>query len=76
MKKRKYIITTAGKFHHFDVAREMVKKNQLSKIITGYPWLKLKNENIAKKYVETYGFYRILRQPILNYSILKILMIF
>ncbi len=71
MKKRKYIITTAGKFHHFDLARVIEKKNQLSKIITGYPWFKIKNENIPKKYVEPYGLYRILRQPILNYSILK-----
>ena len=26
MKKRKYIITTAGKFHHFDLARVIEKK--------------------------------------------------
>ena len=68
MTKNKYIITTAGKFHHFDIAREMVKKNQLSKIISGYPWFKLKKEKIVKKYVEAHGFYRILRQPLLQSS--------
>jgi len=66
MRKKKYIITTAGKFHHFDVARVIEKKNQLSKIISGYPWFKLKKENIAKKFVEAQGIYRILREPIIQ----------
>ena len=47
MTKNKYIITTAGKFHHFDFAREMVKKNQLTKIISGYPWFKLKKARVT-----------------------------
>ena len=71
MKSKRYIITTAGKFHHFDVAREIEKKNQLCKIISGYPWFKLKKEKIAKKFVETRGIYRILREPIIRNSSLK-----
>lgn len=66
MKKNKYIITTAGKFHHFDVARVMERRNQLSKIISGYPWFKLKKEKIAKKLVEAQGIYRILREPLIR----------
>ena len=71
MPKRKYVITTAGKFHHFDVARVIEKKNQLLKIISGYPWFKLKKENVEKKFVESHGLYRILREPLLNNSIFK-----
>lgn len=66
MKKNKYIITTAGKFHHFDVAKVMERRNQLSKIISGYPWFKLKKEKIAKKLVEAQGIYRILREPLIR----------
>ena len=71
MRKNKYIITTAGKFHHFDVARVIEKKNQLFKIVSGYPWFKLKKENVPKKFVEAYGIYRILREPIIRNSKFK-----
>ena len=71
MTKNKYIITTAGKFHHFDVAKVLEKNNQLSKIISGYPWLKLKKEKVSKKFVEAQGIYRILREPILRNSRFK-----
>jgi len=71
MTKKKYIITTAGKFHHFDVARVIEKKNQLTKIISGYPWFKLKKEKIAKKFVEAQGIYRILREPLLRNTAFK-----
>ena len=50
---------------------EIEKKNQLCKIISGYPWFKLKKEKIAKKFVETRGIYRILREPIIRNSSLK-----
>ncbi len=69
--KKNYLITTSGKFHHFDLARAILSKNQLSKIVSGYPWFKLKNEKVPKKFVETTGFYRILRQPLMRKSYLK-----
>tara|TARA_A100001011_G_scaffold282050_1_gene292160 strand:+ start:465 stop:1631 length:1167 start_codon:yes stop_codon:yes gene_type:complete len=71
MKKKNYIITTAGKFHHFEVARSIERKNQLSKIISGYPWFKLKKEKLAKKFVETQGIYRILQEPFIQFSSFK-----
>ena len=71
MSKNKYIITTAGKFHHFDVAKVLEKNNQLFKIVSGYPWLKLKKEKVSKKFVEAQGIYRILREPILRNSRFK-----
>ena len=64
MSNLKYILTNSGKFHHFEVAKILYQKNQLSKIICGYPWIKLKNESIPKKYISANGFYNILRYPI------------
>ena len=66
MKKKKYILNTAGKFHHFELGKEILKKNQLSKIVSSYPWFKLKNENIPKKFIEANGLIRILREPLIK----------
>lgn len=66
MKKRKYLLNSAGKFHNFEIGRELLKKNQLSKIISGYPWFKLKKEGIPKKFVDANGLIRILREPIIK----------
>ena len=66
MKKRNFLITTAGKFHHFEIAKIVYSNNQLSKIITGYPWFKIKNENIPKSLVDSNGIFRILRQPLIQ----------
>jgi len=69
--KKNYLITTAGRFHHFDVAKAILSKNQLSKIVSGYPWFKIKNEKIPKKYVEADGIYRIARQLFIHQKYFK-----
>ena len=66
MKKKKYLIATAGKFHHFELAKAIYKKNQLSKIICGYPWFKIKKEGIPKNLVSPFGLIRILRIKVIN----------
>ena len=71
MEKLKYIITNSGKFHHFEVAKILYKRNQLKKIICGYPWFKIKNEKIPKKLVHSLGLYNILKYPIANFSPLQ-----
>lgn len=73
MKKRNFLITTAGKFHHFEIAKVIYSNNQLSKIITGYPWFKIKNENIPKNLVYSNGIFRILRQPFIRNKKFKVL---
>ncbi|WP_089698212.1 glycosyltransferase family 4 protein [Candidatus Pelagibacter communis] len=47
--KNSYIISNPGKFHHFEVARELHKMEMLNKIICGYPWFKLKNSGVPKE---------------------------
>jgi len=71
MKKRKYLLNSAGKFHHFEIAKALLKKNQLSKIISGYPWFKLKKEGIPKRFVEANGLMRVLREPLIKLKSFK-----
>ena len=67
MAELKYLILTSGKFHYFDIAKVLYEKNKLHKIVSGYPWLKIKKEKIPKKFVECIG-----RYQIINYFLHKI----
>ena len=66
MKKVNYILANGAKFHHFSIAKILHQRKQLSKIICGYPWFKLKNEKIPRRLVGSHGIFQILRYPILN----------
>jgi len=66
MTKLNYILSNPGKFHHFEVGKILYKRNQLKKIISGYPWFKLKQENIPKEFVVSHGLLRILQEPIIS----------
>ena len=70
-KSLNYILSTSGKYHYFEVAKILYKRNQLKKIFCGYPWVKLKNENIPKRLVDSKSFYNILRYLIRNNSKLE-----
>ena len=59
MQKLNYLIATSGKFHYFKIAKILYERNQLSKIVSGYPWIKLRRERIPKKFVESFGTFRI-----------------
>ena len=67
MPEIKYLILTSGKFHYFDIAKVLYERNKLYKIVSGYPWLKIKKEKIPKKFVECIG-----RYQIINYFLRKI----
>ena len=67
----KYLISTAGRWHHFELAKILNKQHRLSKIVSGYPWFKLKKEKLPKKLVEAHGFLRVLRTPIITINSLK-----
>ena len=60
MKKFNYLLSNSGKFHHFELAKVLYKKKQLTQIVCGYPWFKLKHEKIPKHLVEAHGFFSIL----------------
>ena len=46
--KLKYILSLSAKFTYFESAKILYRRNQLYKIICGYPWFKLRNEGIPK----------------------------
>ena len=59
MKKLNYLLSTSGKFHYFNIAKVLYRRNQLNKIVCGYPWVKLKIEKIPKNYIDNFSFYNI-----------------
>lgn len=50
------VLSTIGKFHTFDLARQMHQRNALTAIFSGYPWFKLRNEGLPKEKVKTFPY--------------------
>ena len=50
----KIVLSTIGKFHTFDLARELNSRGALTKILTGYPSFKLVNEGLPKGFIQTF----------------------
>lgn len=50
----KVALSTAGKFHTFDLARQLHARGALAGIYTGYPRFKLKNERLPAELVHTF----------------------
>jgi alpha-maltose-1-phosphate synthase len=48
-------LSTPGKFHTFDLARELHSRGALAAVFTGYPRFKLKNENVPQEAIRTYS---------------------
>jgi|APSaa5957512535_1039671.scaffolds.fasta_scaffold84788_1 alpha-maltose-1-phosphate synthase len=66
MKKIKYILASGAKYHHFSIAKILHQRDQLSKVISGYPWFKLKKEKIPKNLVSANGILQMLRYPFIR----------
>src|SRR5210317_2143761 len=56
--KKNFLLCTHGTFHYFNLAKALLKKKQLVKIISGYPYFKLSKYKIPKSYIESTGFYQ------------------
>ena len=54
MKPPKITIVCIGRFHLFNLARELLKRNMLKAIFTGYPQWKLKDEDIPSSFIQTF----------------------
>lgn len=52
----KVVLSSIGKFHTFDMARELLLRGLLDRIFTGYPNFKLKNESIPKTLINTFPY--------------------
>jgi starch synthase len=49
-------VSTIGKFHSFDLARQMHKRGALESIFSGYPWFKLKMDGLPRQKVKTFPY--------------------
>src|SRR5580765_5593808 len=52
--KLKVVQACTGKFHHFDLARQMHRFGLLEAIFTGYPRWKLRQENLPAEKIRTF----------------------
>jgi starch synthase len=50
----KIALSTPGKFHTFDLARELYALGALESIFTGYPRFKLRNEGLPQELIHTF----------------------
>lgn len=50
----KVALSAVGKFHTFDLARELLARDSLAGIYTGYPRFKLRNEGIPSELIHTF----------------------
>lgn len=50
-------VSTIGKFHTFDLARQLQNRGHLSKIYTGYPRFKLKDEGLPDSSIATFPYF-------------------
>jgi len=50
------VLSTIGKFHMFDLARQLHKRGALKTIYSGYPLFKLKKESLPKQSVKTFPY--------------------
>ena len=52
----KIALSTIGKFHSFDLARQMYQRGALTAIYSAYPWFKLRDEGLPRCAVRTYPY--------------------
>ena len=52
----KVVLTTLGKFHSFDLARQLHARGALAAIFSGYPRFKLKGEGLPGRCVRTFPY--------------------
>jgi alpha-maltose-1-phosphate synthase len=50
------VLSTLGKFHTFDLARQLYRRNALKAIFTGYPSFKLSNEQLPSSLIRTFPY--------------------
>lgn len=53
----KVALSTPGKFHTFDLARELLARQALAGVYTGYPHFKLRNEGLPQELIHTFPWF-------------------
>lgn len=68
----KITIVVCGRFHAFDLAQELAKKNFLHALITSYPKFKLKNYIIPSNKIHSIYFKEIVERVMLKFNLIRI----
>lgn len=56
----KVLLTTPGRFHTFALARELLRRDRLLAIVTGFPWEKVARERLPRNRVKTVPLFTLL----------------
>jgi len=56
IRRMRVIQSVLGVFHHFELARELEKRNCLDTIYSTFPWARLKREGLPRKHVQTFPY--------------------
>ena len=56
----KVLLTTPGRFHTFALARELLRRDRLLAIVTGFPWEKVARERLPRDRVKTFPLFTLL----------------
>jgi hypothetical protein len=50
------VLSVPGVFHHFALARELMKRQHLTRVNTTFPWMRIEREGIPRNLVRTFPF--------------------
>ena len=70
MTPAKATLVCIGRFHLFDLARELQKRNMLETIFTGYPRWKLKDEDLPPGFIQTFPWLQTPYMALLKWKLL------
>ena len=59
-KLMRVVVSTIGRFHYFDLARELFRRDCLAEIFTAYPHVKLKHEMLPNGVIRTFPWFQTL----------------
>ncbi|MGE0256448.1 MAG: glycosyltransferase family 4 protein [Alphaproteobacteria bacterium] len=64
------VLGTIGKFHTFDLGRELYRHGALERVFSGYPWFKLRGEGLPRRLVSTYPWVVLPRMALARYGLM------
>lgn len=68
----KIVLSVIGRFHFFDLARQLHQRGTLERIFSGYPRWKLRNEGLPDRLISTYPWLPTLRMGLPRFGLLPL----
>ncbi len=67
MSTMRIVQATWGKFHHFDLARELDKRGHLLRIYSSFSWSRLKQEGLPRPMVQTFPWFHMPQMALVRF---------